>query len=86
MSYRQRMIDKLTVAFRPTLLEVEDDSDRHLGHGGTHAEGETHFTIRIVSTAFRGKTRLARHRMINRVLAEELGERVHALSIEADPE
>lgn len=85
MTYRERMIDKLTAAFAPTVLEVIDESERHHGHGGAHAEGETHFAIRIVAAAFRGKSRLARHRMINEVVAAELAERVHALSIEADP-
>lgn len=85
MTYRQRMIDKLTAAFRPTYLEVIDESDRHHGHGGTHAEGETHFAVQIASPAFRDTSRLQRHRMINDVLKDELAERVHALSIEADP-
>ena len=85
MTYRQRMIDKLTAAFQPTFLEVIDESDRHHGHGGTHAEGETHFVVQIASPAFRDTTRLQRHRMINDVVRQELAERVHALSIEADP-
>lgn len=85
VSYRQRMIDKLTAAFRPTFLEVIDESDRHHGHGGAHAEGETHFVVQIASPAFAGTTRLQRHRMINEVLKQELAERVHALTIEADP-
>jgi BolA protein len=85
MTYRQRMIDKLTAAFAPTLLEVIDESERHHGHGGAHAEGETHFLIRIASPAFRGTSRVERHRLINAAVADELAERVHALSIEADP-
>lgn len=91
MTYRQRMIDKLTTAFAPTLLEVIDESEAHHGHAGAghgpghHAEGETHFLVRIVSPAFAGVSRVQRHRMINEVLREELAERVHALSIEADP-
>lgn len=85
MTYRQRMIDKLTTAFGPTFLEVIDESERHHGHGGSHADGETHFVVQITSAAFRGTSRLQRHRMINDVLKDELAERVHALSIEADP-
>ena len=85
MTYRERMITKLTAAFAPSLLEVIDESDRHHGHGGAHAEGETHFLIRIVAPAFVGTSRLQRHRMINEVVKDELAERVHALSIEADP-
>lgn len=85
MTYRQRMIDKLTAAFRPTFLEVIDESERHHGHGGAHADGETHFAVQIVSAAFRDTSRVQRHRMINEVLKTELAERVHALTIEADP-
>ncbi|NLH83736.1 MAG: BolA family transcriptional regulator [Phyllobacteriaceae bacterium] len=85
MTYRSRMIDKLTTAFAPTFLEVIDESEDHHGHGGHHAEGETHFLIRIAAPAFAGTSRLQRHRMINEVLRQELAERVHALSIEADP-
>jgi BolA protein len=36
-----------------------------------------------VSNAFRGKSRLERHRMINAALAKELKSRVHALAIHA---
>lgn len=85
MTYRQRMIDKLTAAFAPSVLEVIDESDEHHGHTGHRHEGETHFLIRIASPAFAGTSRLQRHRMINEVVREELAERVHALSIEADP-
>jgi len=85
MTYRQRMIDKLTAAFHPTFLDVIDESDRHHGHGGAHPQGETHFAVQIASPAFRGTTRLQRHRMINEVVKDELAERVHALTIEADP-
>lgn len=85
MTYRQRMIDKLTAAFHPTYLEVIDESDRHHGHGGAHAQGETHFVVQIASAAFRDTSRLQRHRMINETLKLELAERVHALTIEADP-
>lgn len=85
MTYRQRMIDKLTAAFQPTFLEVIDESDRHHGHGGAHADGETHFAVQITSLAFRDTSRIQRHRLINEVLKDELAERVHALTIEADP-
>lgn len=85
MTYRQRMIDKLSAAFSPTFLEVIDESEKHHGHGGHHSEGETHFLIQIAAPAFTGVSRLQRHRMINEVVKDELAERVHALSIEADP-
>ncbi len=41
-----------------------------------------HFFIRIVSSAFTGKTRLARHRLVKDSLKKELASNeVHALSI-----
>lgn len=85
MTYRQRMIDKLTAAFSPTFLDVVDESESHHGHSGHHHDGETHFLIRIVAPAFAGVSRVQRHRMIHAVVEDELAERVHALSIEADP-
>ena len=45
--------------------------------------GESHFSVAVVSTAFAGKSRLERHRMVNAALAEELKGSVHALAITA---
>lgn len=80
---RERITRTLTEAFRPTSLEVVDESHLHKGHGGWREGGETHFRIRIVSEAFRGHNRVQMHRMINQALAAELADRVHALAIEA---
>ncbi|MDX1732291.1 MAG: BolA family protein, partial [Aurantimonas coralicida] len=43
--------------------------------------GETHFRVRLVSAAFAGQSRVARHRAFNRVLLDELECGVHALAI-----
>ena len=83
MQIRDRIAGKLTEAFAPERLEVIDDSHRHAGHAGARPGGETHFTVHIVSQAFRGKSRLERHRMINETLASELANDVHALAIRA---
>jgi BolA protein len=79
----ERIRQKVTAAFRPTLLEIVDDSASHAGHGGAHADGggETHFNVVIESEAFAGKSRVERQRAVYTVLAEELKERVHALSL-----
>ena len=74
---------KLIAAFAPESLHVEDESHLHEGHAGHRPGGETHFRLYIVAQAFRGKTRLERHRMINAALANELKRRVHALAIHA---
>ena len=74
---------KLNEAFAPEALAVEDESERHRGHAGWREGGETHFRLRIVSDAFRGKSRVERHRMVNAALAEEFARGLHALAIEA---
>lgn len=74
---------KLVAAFQPSVLSVIDESNQHAGHAGSHPLGESHFRVKIMSEAFRGKPRLACHRMVNEVLAQELGTRIHALAIEA---
>jgi len=74
---------KLMAAFTPESLHVEDESHQHQGHAGHRPGGETHFRLYIVSEAFRGKSRLERHRMINAALAGELEGGVHALAIHA---
>jgi BolA protein len=83
MQTKQRITEKLTAAFRPQSLEVVDESHQHEGHAGHRPGGETHFRIYIVSDAFNGKPRLARHRMINEALSGELAGGVHALAIHA---
>ena len=82
------MREKLTAAFQPTRLELEDDSARHAGHhheGGMDATpgGESHFNLTIVSQAFAGLGRVQRQRAVIAVLAGELAGPVHALSIKA---
>jgi BolA protein len=83
MQTKQRIAEKLTAAFHPQSLEVVDESHQHEGHAGHRPGGETHFRVYIVADAFKGKTRLARHRMINETLSGELAGRVHALAIHA---
>ena len=79
--YANRIRTKLTESLAPTRLEVEDDSNRHHGHAGAHPSGETHFNVTIESAAFAGKNRVARQRLVYGILADELRERVHALSL-----
>jgi BolA protein len=74
---------KLTAAFAPQSLTVEDESHRHEGHAGHRPGGQTHFRVYIVSEAFKGKSRVERHRMINGILAPELAGGIHALAIHA---
>ncbi|HXG78064.1 MAG TPA: BolA family protein [Methyloceanibacter sp.] len=83
MSVEDRIREKLTKAFAPQALEIVNDSGRHAGHAGSPGTGESHFTVKVVSAAFGGKSRLERHRMVNAALAEELSGKIHALAITA---
>ena len=78
---------KIEEALHPESLDVIDESAQHAGHmhhpGGVEPRGETHFRIKVVSAAFSGKSRLARHRIINALVEVELKEGVHALAIDA---
>ena len=74
---------KLTEAFTPESLKVLDESHKHEGHAGHRPGGQTHFRVYIVSEAFKGKSRIERHRMINQLLSAELNDDVHALAIHA---
>ena len=83
MRTQERITEKLQQAFAPESLRVEDESHQHTGHAGSRPGGETHYRLYIVAEAFRGKSRLERHRMINATLAVELAGGVHALAIHA---
>ena len=83
MRVEEQITEKLRQAFAPVVLEVVNDFHRHAGHAGSPGTGESHFTIKVVSASFAGKSRLERHRMVNDVLAEELAGKIHALAISA---
>jgi BolA protein len=79
----ERIERKLRAELAPLSVTVTDDSHKHHGHAGWREGGETHFSVTVVSAAFAGKSRVERHRMINKALAEELAGGVHALAISA---
>jgi BolA family transcriptional regulator, general stress-responsive regulator len=83
MSAVERITRTLTEAFRPTDIQVVDESHLHKGHAGHRPEGDTHFRVRIAAEAFRGKSRVETHRLVNAALAGEFARGLHALAIEA---
>lgn len=85
MTIAQAIHQKLTRRFAPLALEIIDDSHRHQGHAGARPGGETHFEVRIVSSAFTGLSRVERQRLVYEALSEELAGPVHALSVKAEP-
>jgi BolA protein len=83
VSAASRLAALLGKKFETDRVAVEDESARHAGHAGASPEGGTHFSVEIVSPAFRGLTRLERHRAVYDALAGEMASGVHALRIKA---
>ena len=81
MSVEATIREKLTKAFAPTRLDVINESHLHAGHRSSPGTGESHFRVLIVSAAFTGTPRVARHRAVNKLLEPELKGKVHALAL-----
>jgi BolA protein len=70
-------------ALRPVALDLRDESAQHAGHAGSRPSGGSHWHLAIVSEAFRGKSAVARHRMVYEALGDLMQSDIHALRIEA---
>ncbi len=81
MNAEKRLKEKLMLALEPTRLDVINESALHAGHRSSPGTGESHFRILVVSDRFSGLTRVARHRLVNDALADELSGRIHALAL-----
>lgn len=81
MAVAEIIRQKLQAALAPERLTIEDESHLHKGHAGHRPGGETHFRLTVVSAAFAGKPRVARHRMVTAALAAEMGNPIHALAM-----
>ncbi len=75
-----RIREHLEGAFSPGVLEIVDESYKHVGHAGA-AGGGGHFVVKIEGEAFEGKSRLEKHRMIYGALGEMMEGEIHALRI-----
>ncbi len=78
MNVQQEIETKLN-SLEPLHLEVINESDNHNVPDGS----QSHFKVVIVTEQFNDTGRVARHRMINRLLEDELRGPVHALAIHA---
>lgn len=80
---KQLIETRLAAAFPGADIDVIDESHKHAGHAGARPEGQTHFQVTVISPAFAGQNRVARHRAVMSLLREELDGPVHALAISA---
>lgn len=83
MGMQERISQKLAQGLQPSALQVLNESAKHAGHAGDDGSGESHFRVTVVSSAFEGKSRIERQRMIHDLLADELAHGIHALSLKA---
>jgi len=77
MSVQSTIESMLTEALKPVHLEVINESSMHSVPDGS----ESHFKVTAVSATFNDKALIARHRLVNEILAEQLAGSVHALSL-----
>ena len=81
MGRRERIISLLEKKFSDSFIEVSDDSHLHADHNPSAKSEGTHFTVKIVSKVFKGKSRLEKHRIVNNILDSEFRNGLHALSL-----
>ena len=74
-------IEQRLQSLSPEQIEIQDDSDLHRGHAGNMGGG--HFTLKVKSSLFSGKSQIMRHRMVYQCLQDLMPHRIHALSITA---
>lgn len=67
---------RLNAAFKTEYLEVQNESHMHNVAPGA----ESHFKVTIVSEQFEGLMLIKRHRLVNKVLEQEL-QQIHALAL-----
>lgn len=77
MKVQTAIEEKLNTSLAPVYLEVLNESHQHNVPPGS----ESHFKVTVVSEQFDGKMLVARHRVINQLLANELADSIHALSM-----
>ena len=78
MEVQQRIDAKLRQSFAPSHIELVNESSMHNVPPGS----ESHFRLVIVSSVFEGKSRVQRHQLVYRTLADELAGPVHALGLQ----
>jgi BolA protein len=79
----ERAMRERLATLAPVALELRDESGQHAGHAGSRPSGGSHWHLAIVSEAFRGKSAVARHRMVYEALGDLMKRDIHALRIEA---
>ena len=71
----------------PTVDELRQRIEEGIPGARADVQGDgRHFQAVVRSPAFAGLTRIAQHRLVYDVFGAEVGDRIHALSIQTQPE
>lgn len=79
MIYESKIRSKIEAKLLPSHLQILNESPSH----GLPASAEKHFRVVVVSPVFVGQMRIDRHRLVHDIVADELREHIHALSVQA---
>ena len=77
MTVQSTIEQKLASGLNLKHMEVINESDQHNVPPGS----ESHFKLVLVSNDFADNMLIKRHRMVNKILADELQSQIHALSM-----
>jgi stress-induced morphogen len=77
MNVQSIIEQKISDNIHTNYLQVVNESFRH----SVPENSETHFKVTVVSSEFEGMLLIARHRLINALLKDELAGPVHALAL-----
>lgn len=77
----KRIRELLQAELAPTHLEIVDESAQHSGN-----RRETHFHLTLQSARFAGESRVARHKLVYRLLADEFASGLHAVTLSLSAE
>ncbi len=77
MIVQQEIERELSNTFGPVFLDVANESSQH----SVPPNSETHFRAVVVSEAFEGQRKVARHQQVYAALASQLAGPVHALAL-----
>ena len=78
MTVRDRIEQKLIDAIQLEGLDVINESHMHNVPPGS----ESHFKVIVISEEFEGEKLVRRHQRVNKVLAGELENNIHALALQ----
>ncbi len=76
MGIQQIIEQKLESAFSPEFLSVENETHMH----SVPSDAESHFKVTVVTNDFKDLLLIKRHRLVNKVLEEEI-KNIHALAL-----